>query len=97
MTVTIDPPPAVQKQPARLFARLLPVVISLAGVGFMAAAFASDATSDATSGAASADGSAGGGGLWAGGVINRNSHSNYPTDAPNRPLCAATGPRTRAP
>ena len=41
MTVTIDPPPAVQKQPARLFARLLPVVISLAGVGFMAAAFAS--------------------------------------------------------
>ncbi len=39
--VTIDAPPQVQAPAPRLLTRVLPVVISLAGVGFMAVAFAS--------------------------------------------------------
>ncbi|MEI7716896.1 MAG: type VII secretion protein EccCa, partial [Mycobacterium sp.] len=39
--VTIDTPPEVQAPAPRLLARVLPVVISLVGVGFMAVAFVS--------------------------------------------------------
>ena len=41
MTVTIDAPPMVRTPTSRLMARLLPGIVSLAGVGFMAAAFVS--------------------------------------------------------